>query len=242
MIRKADGGFLFAICPTTFNDKTANPPIEYKCPMCEHAAELFATKDVLDEKEARNWYKKKRFYMNVLVLEDPRTGPDENQVGKVLIFEYGKQLQQVLETALIDQGLNISDCFAGHDFKIIIKKQGEEINYSSSCFDLKPSPIAKTEEEMNKIFDSIHNIQERVFGRGPATYQSLVDKMNGKTINKTSAPAAKKEEAKADTSESIADVPDEAISKKTEVKKEASKIAEKTVAKADDDDEFNFDS
>ena len=239
MVRKNDGGFIFTVCPTTFNDKSAG--IDHKCALCDKATELFATKDALDEKEARNWYKKKRFYVNVLVIEDPRQG-DENQTGSVLVLEYGKQLQSVIETALIDQGLDITNPINGHDFKLIIKKQGEEINYSSSCFELKPSPIADTEEKMNAIFDKIHSIQEKVFGRGPIPYEKTVDIMNGKTANKTSTPVIKKEE-KVDPTESIADVKDEDVApKKPEAKKEASKPVEKPVAKKEDDDEFNFDS
>lgn len=229
MYRKADGKFIYALCPSLNDNKEKS--VKNPCPFCEHAAALFKTQDKVDDDFAHKVYKKQRFFLNVLVIEDPRVG-EENQKGKVLVYEYGKKVQEKLEDAMMEQKINIIDPLAGHDFTLVIKRQGEYTNYDSSSFSIEKTPIGKDEEEMNKIFDSIHNLNEKVLGRGPQTYESLSLKMN------SVAPA--KDETTVDSTETT-DVEIEAKPKATASKAASvQKPAEKAKPSASADDEFDF--
>lgn len=240
MYRKPDGKFLYTQCPSINDNKEKG--IKNPCPICEKAAVLFKTQDKKDEDLAHKMYKKQRFFLNVLVLEDPRSG-DQNQKGKVLTFEYGKKLQEKIEDAMVEQKIDIINPLAGHDFTIVIKRQGEFTNYDSSSFSIEKTPISESAEEMNKIFDSIPKLGEKVFGRGPQTYQKLCDMMN--SVN-TTKPGSTTEDV--DTTESVdVEVEPKTTSKvETKVEKKEEKVVEKTAsktekAKVDDDFDFNFD-
>ncbi len=238
MYWKPDGKFLYTLCPSINDNKEKG--VKNPCPVCEKAAALFKTQDKKDEDLAHKMYKKQRFFLNVSVLEDPRVG-DQNQKGKVLVFEYGKKLQEKIEDALSEQKIDIVNPLAGHDFTIVIKRQGEFTNYDSSSFSIEKTPIAETEEEMNKIFDSIHKLSEKVLGRGPQTYQKIVDMMN-------SVNAAKPKADEVDPTESVeVEVPAKVAPKVApKADKPVEKVVEKAAPKAeksgkDDDFDFNFD-
>lgn len=234
MYWKPDGKFLYTICPSLNDNKDKG--VKNPCPVCEKAGALFKTQDKKDEDLAHKMYKKQRFFLNVLVLEDPRVG-DQNQKGKVLVFEYGKKLQEKIEDAMVEQKIAISDPLAGHDFTIVIKRQGEYTNYDSSSFSIEKTPISESEEEMNKIFDSIHKLQEKVLGRGPQTYQKITDMMNSVNAGK---PSSKADEV--DPTETVeVDVTPKAVPKAAP--KAVEKVAEKTAPKAEKDakEEDNFD-
>jgi hypothetical protein len=232
MYRKPDGKFIYALCPSLNDSKEKG--VKNPCPFCEKAAALFKTQDKMDDDLAHKMYKKQRFFLNVLVIEDPRVG-EENQKGKVLVYEYGKKVQEKLEDAMMEQKIDIINPLAGHDFTLVIKRQGEFTNYDSSSFSIEKTPISKDEAEMNKIFDSIHNLSEKVLARGAQTYEVLSLKMN------SVAPA--KDETTVDPTETI-DVEAEPEVKpvaKTASAPKVEKVAEKAKANSDDDFDFNFD-
>jgi hypothetical protein len=237
MFRKPDGKFIYTLCPSLNDNKEKKE--KAPCPFCEKASALFKTQDKMDEDYAHKMYKKNRFFLNVLVLEDPRTG-EENQKGKVLVYEYGKKVQEKLEDALIEQKIDFVNPLAGHDFNLVIKRQGEFTNYDSSTFSMEKTAISKDEEELNKIFDSIHNLKDKVLGRGPQTYEKLTQMLT--------AVAAPKVDETVDATETIDDVPDKAVSTQKaqpKVEKEEKKVEKKTESAktpaADDDFDFNFD-
>jgi len=245
MYRKPDGKFLYTLCPSLNDNKEKG--VKNACPICEKAGALFKTQDKKDEDLAHKMYKKQRFFLNVLVLEDPRVG-EANQKGKVLVLEYGKKLQEKIEDAMVEQKMDIVNPLSGHDFNIVIKRQGEFTNYDSSSFVIDKTPVAEGDAEINKIFDSIHKLTEKVLGRGPQVYQKLSDMMNSVSAPK---PGAKTEEV--DPTESV----DVEVAPKAETKaapkaepkseKKAEKVVEKAPAKAgaktdkEEDFDFNFD-
>lgn len=236
MFRKADGKFIYALCPSLNDNKEKG--VKSPCPFCEQASALFKTQDKIDEGQAHKMYKKQRFFLNVLVMEDPRVG-EENQKDKVLVYEYGKKVQEKLEDAMMEQKIDIINPFAGHDFNLVIKRQGEYTNYDSSSFSIEKTPVCKNEDDMNKIFESIHNLTEKVLGRGPQTYEALLLKMN------SVAPAKDKS---VDPTENI-DVeiePEEKLATKVvsapkaEKVEKVEKVAEKSKPATAEDFDFNF--
>lgn len=246
MFRRSDGKFIYTMCPTTVDPKAP-------CPICEKAKKLFATKDAADEEQAHKMYKKQRWFVNVYVKSDPR-GADEQQQGKVVVYEFGKKLFDKFADAITEQQIEIVNPNEAQDFMLVIKKQGEYTNYDSSLFVSKATPVHEDEEEMNKIYDSIINLREKVIGRGPQSYEKLVEMLTGKTPEgaaptpTTRDSAAGGAKVKDTASEGVFDEtvePPKTTPKaeaKVEAKVEAKSDKPKGGAKpADDDFDFDFD-
>jgi len=243
MYRKPSGQFVYTLCPTTFDKK--NP-----CPFCEKAAQLFATKDKMDEEEARKIYKKKRYFANVLVVRDERKG-EENQQGKVLVWEFGAQIFDKFADALLDQHINFFHPTEGRNFIVSVKRKGEYPDYSMSTFSINETPVAESEKELNTIFDSIYNLEEKVFGGKLYTYDKLKDIM---TKDKTAqsngdeevvVAVDKKTVRDTSTKAPVAEVSEDDVvaeAKKPSAPSPAAKAPAKAAsASAKDDDDFDFD-
>jgi hypothetical protein len=167
----------FVLCPTTL-DKSA------PCPLCERAKVLFAkvndkTASKADEENARKFYKKPRFFVNVLVVEDPRPIDKGNQKGKVLIWEMGPQVHEKLKEALIDAGKKFHSVMEGFNFNLVIKKKGEHPNYESSFFASDPTPITLNDDELDRISNAIVDVKKFALGKGPRSYDDIKAIMNG---------------------------------------------------------------
>ncbi len=237
MFRNSGGKFVYTLCPSLNDNKEKG--VKNKCPICEKSSALFKTLDSKDEKVAHEMWRKQRFFVNVLIVEDSRPA-EQNQKGQVLVYEYGKKVQEKIEDAMLEQKIDIINPLAGHDFHLVIKRQGEHTNYDSSNFSIEKTPIATSEEEMNRIFDSIHNLNEKILGRGPQSYEKLVSMLNA-----TVAPVQSKNEV--DTSESIEvevepvkTVATKTSAPKNTVKSEKPVIVAKEEKSGDDEFDFNF--
>jgi hypothetical protein len=244
MFRRSDGKFIYTMCPTTVDEKAP-------CPICEKAKKLFATKDKADEDAAFKLYRKQRFFVNVYVKADPRVG-ETNQAGKVVVYEFGKKLFDKFSDAILEQQLEIVNTLNGHDFMLVLKKQGEYTNYDSSLFVAKESVVHEEEEELNKIYDSIINLKEKVIGRGPQTYEKLQEMLTGQPANGASVSNAPKVSITSDSAKGGAKViekpsegvvPDEAafnegLGAKPKVE---TKVKADVAKKSDDDFDFDFD-
>jgi hypothetical protein len=234
MFRRSDGKFIYTMCPTTTDEKAP-------CPICEKAKRLFATKDKADEEAAFKLYRKQRYFVNVLVKSDPRSS-DVAQTGKVAVYEFGKKLFDKFSDAIIEQGLEIVNPLEGHDFMLVIKKQGEFTNYDSSLFVTKSSAASENEEELNKIYDSIINLKEKVIGRGPQSYEKLTEMLTGKPTE--AAPKTNPTSSITSDSSQGGTRKVEAVSE-GEVESEASTTptasTKSDAGKKDDDFDFDFD-
>lgn len=236
MFRRSDGKFVYTLCPTTFDMKAP-------CPICEKSKKLFATKDKADEEVAKKLWKKLRYYANVYVKNDPRAA-EENQAGKVAVFEFGKKLFDKFSDAVIEQQIDIKDPIDGHDLMLIIKHQGEHANYDSSLFVTKPSPVHESEEELNKIYDSIINLKEKVLGRGALSYEKLQELLTGKPLANTTPSASVTSDSAKDGKRAVEKVSEGVIPTDDEPKASVKvEKKEEKVAKANkvDDDDFDFD-
>lgn len=185
----------FALCPKTLDEKAP-------CPLCDKAKALFVkvndkSASKTEEDAARKFYKKPRYFANVLVLDDPRTG-EKCQKGKVLVWEFGQQIFDRLFDALVDRGLNFYDPKEGNNFQLVIKKKGDYPNYESSFFDSASTSITSDEAEFNsKYANQIHNIEKKALGKGPKSYAELKDLMEGKE------PEKKEKEWDSNTGETV---------------------------------------
>lgn len=230
MFRRPDGKFIYTLCPTTTGGKDA------PCPICEKAKKLFATQDKRDEEEARNIYKKKRYFANVLVVEDPRSG-EENQEGQVLVWEFGTQVYDKLDEA-IDQGINFFHPTEGRNFMLQIKKKGDFSDYNSSNWDLNESAISDDEGKMDEIFDSIHDLEKKVFGNGPKSYEKLQEMLTGESSGQSNVSRVVDSSDDDESEDSVEDTFDD-DSEDTETPEP--KAAEAGSSEDGDGDDFDFD-
>ena len=228
MFRRPDGKFIYTLCPSTFEEDAS----KVKCPICEKSKKLFSTNDAMDEKQARDLWRKPRYFANVLIKKDPRSGED-SQEGQVLVWEFGNQIFEKLVDALTEDEINFHHPFEGVDFNLILKKKADFTNYESSHFASDQSQIAEDEEKLNEIFDSIYNLDEKILGRGAKDYDKLVEMLTGE---ESESPKKKPTTRDSDEDEGEEEE-DEEESVDTEEEDE-----EKDSKKSDDDDDdFDFD-
>jgi hypothetical protein len=166
---RSSGKKVYTPCPTS-NGK------DKKCPICEKARGFWTKVNAgeaskSEEDLARAYNRKQRYHINVLVVDDPRKGTEEDQTGKVLVWEIGPQIYEKFKDAFFDQKLPFFDPFEGYNFNLVIKKKGEYNNYDASHFSTAASAIG-TEEELEAIHSQIHNLPEKVASR-MRTYDDL---------------------------------------------------------------------
>jgi len=152
-------------CPTT---------VDENCPVCEWNKEQ--DRDfVMDNKT----YRKKSYICNILVIQDKKNRDNE---GKVFLFEFGKQVYDILvETLNPDKELGIDPMYYycldnGANFRVLVKKDGKYPTWTSSKF-LPKSPIDGDLETLNidddYIFDNIYDIGEVIKSKKYKTYDEL---------------------------------------------------------------------
>lgn len=172
----------FALCPKTLDSKAP-------CPMCEKSRALFEKVNAkeaskAEEDTARRFYRKPRYFVNVLVVDDPRPVDKGCQKGKVLVWELGPQIQERFKEALLDQKKDFHSVNAGFNFTLVVKKKGEFVNYESSFFVPEATPLATDDAELERISNSIVDLQKFAVGRGPRSYDELKAIMEGREPEK----------------------------------------------------------
>jgi hypothetical protein len=165
----AGGKKVYAPCPTT-NGK------DEKCPICAKSKPYWALVNAgegtqADEVMANTYNRKKRYYVSVYVVSDARAGTEEDQTGKVLLWEFGPQIYEKLYDAFLEK-IPFYDPFEGFNFNLIIKRKDEYPSYESSKFSAAPSAIAKSEEELEKIHSQIFDLAAK-FKERSRSYDEL---------------------------------------------------------------------
>lgn len=135
---RADGKWFSCRCPKTVS-KSA------KCPVCDEGS---AEWNKGNKNFAKDLFKKTKYYVNVLIINDINT-PENN--GKIFVLRIGKKLLSKInakmfpsdtDVALGDEAVNVFDYENGLNFKMVIKeiemknektgKNETTINYDSS--------------------------------------------------------------------------------------------------------------
>jgi hypothetical protein len=172
----------YQICPTSKDEEAA-------CPICEASKALFKKEDKVSEDIAKGLWKKKRYHVNALILDDPRA-EEQNQQGKVCVWEFGTKVFDKLKEALTTHGMFFWDVNEGYDFLLVIRKEGGYINYDLSDFARRETDLAETEGvDLDKVYDEIHNLEEKVYGvdkdgnvRNTKTYDELLAIFEGRNV------------------------------------------------------------
>lgn len=144
----ATGQYVSAMSPQTFGGKD---------PIGEYRYKIFRTGSPQEKERSEAIYRKEQWMVNVYVVSDPTT--PEN-VGKVKILRYGKQLDKIINSAIdgvdADQfGMRVFDFSEnGCNLRINVEEQGGYPNYSTSKF-LMPT---KLNVDIENVYNSIHDL------------------------------------------------------------------------------------
>jgi len=163
-LKTTEGKTLYEPCPKMNGDA---------CPICEDVNKLYATKNKLDESVAYKRYAKSRYFTCVKVITDPRA--DGINEGKVFIWEFGVQLQKILQES-IDEGAFFFNPFSGNIFRIKIDEQGGFSNYLRSHVSDAVSKLADTDEEIEEILNQRHDLEKEYLS--PNNYKDYVTLKN----------------------------------------------------------------
>jgi hypothetical protein len=228
MIKFPNGNFMYEPCP-----KRAKKD---DCPICDEVNNMYQSQNPKLEAIAGRQFAKKRYFHNVLVVKDPRNG-GENE-GKILIYEYGKQVHDICLEALQDddEPLVYFDPVEGANFKLKIVKEGEFPTYTKSKF-LKASPLEIDGDELDEdeaeeyVSKNAHKLNEKLMSdKVFKSADELRELYDNQGVRKTPAKSTSDD---ADDEESAEEVISKAKAKTT--KKPKDKVAEEV---EDDDEDY----
>ncbi len=196
----------YTICPLSYEDKSFKD-----CPFCE---ESFRIKNASEKGECdsvetavgRNLYRSFNWAINVLIVEDPRD-KDSNQQGEVVVWKFGRQVQEVLFEMLYDEGKDFCDPMNGNNFNLVLKPQGDNPNYQSSNFNSITQALTEDDDELDIIEKKIKDLSKLCLPKVCPSYDELDNLLNGKknvskeTSNKTESKKEKVETEEDDLDE-----------------------------------------
>lgn len=187
-------------CPTT---------IGKDCPVCSHNKELFNSGQKSKEDLARKRKRNLSYFSNVYIVSDPANPENE---GQVRILKYGKRIWDMIRDKLQpevvendpdpEKPVNVFDFWKGANFKMKIRKVEGRTNYDKSSFE-DPSVLGDmTDEELEKIYNSLHSLKEFASEDKFKTYEELEEKFETQILQKPTGSSPFCEESYQETGNS----------------------------------------
>lgn len=200
-------------------------------PCAEHVGKLYSSGKEEDKEIAKPRNRKTQFISNILVIKDPANPENE---GKVFLYRYGKQIFDKLKEKIspsneYEDKMDPFNMWAGANFKLKIKKVEGYPNYSSSEFET-PSVLSDDDDELEKIYNQTHSLQEILDPSNYKSYDELKSRLD-RVLGEAKENSPKKRKF-------VEEEEDEIIPAKSEKTTEAKKIA--SVEEDDDDDDLAF--
>lgn len=132
-----------------------------------------------DKEQARAQKRRLNFISNVYIVKDP--GNPDNE-GKVFLFKYGKKIFDKLNDLMNPQfddeePVNPFDFWGGANFRLKIRQVEGYRNYDKSEFD-DPSSLSDSDEELEKIWNQQHSLQEFLDPKNFKSYEELQTRLN----------------------------------------------------------------
>lgn len=171
----ATGKYVTALCPTTFGDT---------CPIDAYYLKTYRTGTESEKEAARILSRKEAWMVNVYVVSDPENPENE---GKVKILRYGKELAKIIDSALEGDDASefgvekVFDVVNGSTLRIKCESRtgsnrGNQkmVTYASSKF-LAPSKIEVSDEKLQEIYSSVHELKSVNKQTTHAEMQRLLD-------------------------------------------------------------------
>ena len=138
-------------CPSTVGKKSVLKDIFWKLQNSNSAA---------DKELSKNFSRKEDYYSLIQIVQDKNRPELE---GKVMIFKFGKKLNDMIEAQLKPEygdAVNPFDLFSGKLFSVHARKVGEWNNYDLSSFvgercsiEIDGKKMEKNQDDMNAIVE-----------------------------------------------------------------------------------------
>lgn len=169
------GKYVTAMCPTTFGDT---------CPIDAYYLKTYRNGTESEKEAAKVLSRKEGWLVNVYVISDPSNPENE---GKVKILRYGRELAKIIESALDGDDAEefgvekVFDIHGGSTLRIKCENRAEKgrgatkmVTYASSKF-LSSSALDLSEDQINKIHESVHDLKAVNKQTTTADMQRLLD-------------------------------------------------------------------
>ena len=169
------GKYVTALCPTTFGES---------CPIDAYYLKTYRTGTDSEKETARVLSRKEAWMVNAYVISDPENPENE---GKVKILRYGKELAKIIESALEGDDSQefgvekVFDIVNGSTLRIKCESRTgagrgnkQMVTYASSKF-LAPSKVEVTDEQLQSVYESVHDLKAVNKQTTPAEMQRLLD-------------------------------------------------------------------
>jgi len=168
-------------------------------PISEYNSKLWNSGIEANKNQARKQKRNLAYYSNIYVVSDPTRPQNE---GKVFLYKYGKKIFDKLNEAMNPEfpdeaPINPFDLWEGANFKLKIRNVAGYRNYDKSEFD-KPAPLSQDDDDLKKIWESEHSLQELVDPSKFKSYDELKVRLekalgNATTIGNSSLDAEEEE-------------------------------------------------
>lgn len=150
---KGPGGWLIDNCLTTLGST---------CPICEANRELWNTGSKDNQNIVRERKRKLSYYSNIYVVKDPS---NPNNEGRVFLYKFGKKIFDKISAAMQpefddEEPINPFDFWKGANFKLKILKKDGYWNYDKSEFSSPSVFMDDDEEELERIYESLNDLNE----------------------------------------------------------------------------------
>jgi len=147
-------------------------------PVSEYNSKLWNTGLDSDKEVARKQKRRLKYVANILVVKD--SGNPDND-GKVFLYQFGKKIFDKLNDLMNPQfedetPVNPFDLWEGANFRLKIRKFEGYPNYDKSEFD-GPSPLSENDDELERVYNSEHSLQELIEPKNFKSYAELKTKL-----------------------------------------------------------------
>jgi hypothetical protein len=230
------GGWYIENSLTSLGADVADPVGEYNSKLWQTGVE--ANKDI-----AKKQKRKLTYISNIRVIKDA-TKPECE--GKVFLFKYGIKIFekiQAMQTPRPDEldedgnpklPVNVFDLWEGANFSLKVKKQGDFPNYDDSVFSSKTTPVARTDEEIERIIQSAYSLKAELKFKTYDELKKRLDRVLAFNPSGEGAPTPSAEKAKLDSE--VPDAVKQALSKAKKVETPVSAAA----TPASDEEDMSF--
>jgi hypothetical protein len=154
-------------------------------PVSDYNTKLWNSGFESDKAIARAQKRKLNYISNIIVVKDPEHPENE---GKVFLYKYGQKVFDKIKDAMKPEDqdetpFNPFDLWEGANFKLIIRKEAGFRNYDKSKF-TSQSEVSSDEDELQKIWETEHSLQEFLKPENFKTYDELKARLD-KVLNST---------------------------------------------------------
>ena len=147
-------------------------------PVSEMNSALWNSGNEKDKETARKRKRRLHYVSNIYVVSDSANPENE---GKVFLYQFGKKIfdkiMDVMQPEFEDESpVDPFDFWEGANFKLKIRQVEGYRNYDKSEF-AAPSALSEDDDELKKIFESMHSLKDFVDPSNFKSYDELKSKL-----------------------------------------------------------------